>query len=84
MAHLLRDARPNSHLVISVSDAQTVEAMRLTFDLAKLVVEPSGALSLAAALSTARRLGLRRVGIILCGGNVDLSLPLPWMATTLP
>lgn len=64
--------------VLSVTDAQIAAAMRLTFDWAKLVVEPSGAMSLAAALASVRALGLRRVGLILCGGNVDLDLPLPF------
>ena len=38
-------------------------------------MEPSGAVGLAAALTEqfrSRHGGLRRVGIILCGGNVDL------------
>ena len=46
----------------------------------KLVVEPSGAVALAAAYSQSfRKLGIKGpVGIILSGGNVDLVRPLPW------
>lgn len=64
--------------VLTVSDAQIVDAMRRTLDDAKLVVEPSGAMALAAALAHAKREGWTRVGLILCGGNVDLDQPLPW------
>ncbi len=57
-----------------VSDAEIVDAMRFAFDRLKLVVEPSGASSLAAVL-TGRvdevAPGARRVGVILSGGNVD-------------
>jgi threonine dehydratase len=66
--------------VLTVSDAQIVDAMRRTLDDAKLVVEPSGAMALAAALAHAKREGWARVGLILCGGNVDLDQPLPWAA----
>jgi threonine dehydratase len=66
--------------VLSVTDEQVVLAMRLLFDEAKMVVEPSGAMALAAAIHSAQRLGLRRVGVIVCGGNVDLQQPLPWAA----
>lgn len=67
--------------VIVVSDAEIVAAMRLLFERAKLVVEPSGATALAAALHPALRArgGLSRVGVVLSGGNVDLDA-LPWAA----
>ncbi len=67
--------------VLTVDDAATVEAMRLLWTRAKQVVEPSGAVPLAAALSPAFRAldGIGRVGIVLSGGNVDLDR-LPWAA----
>jgi threonine dehydratase len=45
----------------------------------KLMIEPSAAVGVAVALSDEMRAlpGLRRVGIVLCGGNVDLDR-LPW------
>jgi threonine dehydratase len=54
--------------------------MRLAWERAKLLIEPSSAVALAAALSpTFRGLsGINRVGIILSGGNVDLDR-LPWV-----
>ncbi|MBZ0118943.1 MAG: pyridoxal-phosphate dependent enzyme, partial [Sandaracinaceae bacterium] len=64
--------------VIVVDDGAIVRAMRLLFERAKLVVEPSGAVPLAAVLDERfRARGLSRVGVILSGGNVDLDA-LPW------
>ncbi len=56
--------------VVTVSDAEIVDAMRLLFERAKTVTEPSGASAFAALL--ARRIdptGLR-VGVTLSGGNI--------------
>ena len=55
--------------VVTVSDAQLVEAMRFAFERLKLVLEPSGAAGLAALLGGALPPG-DRVGVILSGGNV--------------
>jgi threonine dehydratase len=55
--------------VVTVSDREIVEAMRVVFEEMKIVVEPSGAVGLAALL--ARRLPrVPSVGIILSGGNI--------------
>ncbi|HUP30326.1 MAG TPA: threo-3-hydroxy-L-aspartate ammonia-lyase, partial [Usitatibacter sp.] len=58
--------------IITVSDAQLVEAMRFLWERMKLVVEPTGALATAGVLGGAIDVRDRRVGIILSGGNVDL------------
>ena len=58
--------------IITVSDAQLVEAMRFLWERMKLVVEPTGALATAGVLGGAVDVRDRRVGIILSGGNVDL------------
>lgn len=62
--------------MMTVSDRELIQAMRLVMKRLKLVVEPTGVLGLAAALRIARespqRLRGRTVGIILSGGNVDL------------
>ena len=65
--------------VFTVSDDEIVAAMRLLWERAKLVVEPSGAVSLAAVLSEEFRAlpGIERVAVVLSGGNVDLA-KLPW------
>jgi threonine dehydratase len=54
--------------VVTVSDDQIVEAMAFLFDRMKLVVEPSGAVGVAALL--AGRISGARVGVVLSGGNV--------------
>ncbi len=54
----------------TVSEAAIIEAVRFLFFRTKLVVEPSGALGVAALLSGAVHLS-GRVGVILSGGNVD-------------
>jgi threonine dehydratase len=56
--------------VVTVSDAQIVEAMRFLFERCKLVVEPSGACALAALLAGAVPVAGKRVGVVLSGGNV--------------
>jgi threonine dehydratase len=58
--------------VITVTDAQLVEAMRFLWERMKLVVEPTGALATAGVMSGPIDVRNRRVGIILSGGNVDL------------
>ena len=59
--------------VITVSDEEVIEAMRLLLKHLGMVVEPSGAASLAAVLKPEFRdlEGISRVGLILSGGNVD-------------
>ena len=58
--------------VLRVDDRDTLAAMRLLFERLKLVVEPSGAIALAAILANASAFRGKRVGVILSGGNVDL------------
>jgi threonine dehydratase len=58
--------------VITVSDAQIVEAMRMVWERMKIIIEPSCAVPLAALLKEKESFRGQRVGIILTGGNVDL------------
>jgi threonine dehydratase len=58
--------------IVTVSDEEIITAMRLLWERMKIVVEPSGAVSLAALLQIADQLKGRRIGVILSGGNVDL------------
>ncbi len=60
------------HDMITVSDAQIVEAMRFLWERMKLVVEPTGALATAGVLKGDIEVRDRRVGVILSGGNADL------------
>jgi len=57
--------------VVTVSDDELVEAMKLLFERMKLVVEPSGAAGFAAVLHERFPVKGRRIGIIISGGNVD-------------
>ncbi|MDJ0611452.1 MAG: threonine/serine dehydratase [Kiloniellales bacterium] len=54
-----------------VSDAEVAQAMAFAFRVLKLVVEPGGAVALAALLSGKARARGKRVGVVLSGGNVD-------------
>lgn len=58
--------------VVLVDDDQIRDAMRLIFRTAKLVVEPAGAAALAALMYPLRaRLDDQRVGVVVCGANID-------------
>ena len=58
--------------VLLVTDDQIREAMRLTFRVAKLVVEPAGAAALAGLMFPLRaRLEGKAVGVVVCGANID-------------
>lgn len=61
--------------IITAEEEAIVAAMRLAWERAKLLIEPSSAVPLAAVLGEEFRQKpeLRRVGIILSGGNVDLT-----------
>ena len=61
--------------IITMNDEETVEAMRLIWERMKIIIEPSCATPLAAILSPEfKKLeNINSVGIILTGGNVDLS-----------
>ena len=59
---------------LTVSDAEAAEAMRFAFRHLKLVIEPGGAVSLAALLSGKAKARDRVTGIVLSGGNVDPAL----------
>jgi threonine dehydratase len=59
--------------MVTVDDAALVAAMRLVWERMKLVVEPTGALGIAAALDPRLGLAGKRVGVIVSGGNVDLA-----------
>jgi len=58
--------------IVTVPDPMLVETMRFLLERMKIVVEPTGCLAAAAALSGAYPCAGKRVGIILSGGNIDL------------
>lgn len=58
----------------AVDDGQVRHAVAVAFRTLKLVVEPSGAVALAALLSNRHNAAGRTIGVILSGGNVDASV----------
>ena len=63
--------------VLTASEQEIVEAMRLTWARMKIVMEPSSAVPLATILKNRHIFAGKRVGVIITGGNVDLN-KLPW------
>ena len=66
--------------MVLASEQAIIEALRLVMERVKIVIEPSAAVPLAALLEGQVDISGRRVGIILSGGNVDLST-LPFWET---
>jgi threonine dehydratase len=56
--------------IVTVTDAQMVDAMRFAFERLKLVIEPSGAVGLAAVREGIVPTGSGPIGIVISGGNV--------------
>lgn len=60
--------------LVRIDDEQMRQAMKLLYDDLKLVVEPAGAAATAALCGPLReRLHGKRVGVIVCGSNIDLA-----------
>ncbi|WEF33125.1 threo-3-hydroxy-L-aspartate ammonia-lyase [Pseudoduganella chitinolytica] len=59
--------------ILTATDAQLVDEMRFYASRMKIVVEPTGCLSLAAARQMKDQLRGKKVGILISGGNVDLA-----------
>lgn len=66
--------------MVTVPDDALIEAMRFVWQRMKVIIEPTGALALAAALSGAIDVRGARVGILVSGGNVDISAAAEWMS----
>jgi threonine dehydratase len=64
--------------IVTVSDDELIKAMRLVWEVMKLVIEPSAAVAVAAVLERKLPGKHRKIAIILSGGNVDLER-LPWL-----
>ena len=59
--------------IIRVEENEIIEAMRLIWERMKIIIEPSCAVPFAALLKNKEEFKNKKVGIILSGGNVDLS-----------
>ena len=64
--------------ILTASDPEIIEAMKLIWKHLRIVMEPSSAVPLATILKNRERFAGKRVGIIITGGNVDLD-KLPWL-----
>ncbi|GKX37440.1 serine/threonine dehydratase [Pectobacterium carotovorum subsp. carotovorum] len=65
--------RQNVDDILTVTDDDLIDAMRFYAERMKIVVEPTGCLSFAAARNLKESLRGKRIGIIISGGNVDIS-----------
>ena len=63
--------------ILTVSEDEIIDAMRLIWQRLRMVVEPSSAVVLAIVLKHPKHFQNQRVGLILSGGNVDID-QLPW------
>ncbi len=60
------------HEIITISEAEMIKAMRLVWERMKIIIEPSSATVMAAALKQKEKLKGKKIGLIITGGNVDL------------
>ena len=66
--------------IITITEKEVIDAMRMVWERMKLIVEPSCSITLAAVLKRKAQFSNKRIGLILSGGNVDLNR-LPWSST---
>ncbi|EOE0477989.1 pyridoxal-phosphate dependent enzyme, partial [Acinetobacter baumannii] len=59
--------------ILTVTDEELINAMKFFAERMKMVVEPTGCLGFAAARNLKHELKSKRIGIIISGGNVDIS-----------
>ncbi|MEO1225351.1 MAG: beta-hydroxyaspartate dehydratase BhcB [Pseudomonadota bacterium] len=64
--------------ILTATEEEIIDAMKLTWQRMKIVMEPSCAVPLATILKNREVFAGKRVGVIITGGNVDLD-KLPWM-----
>ena len=64
--------------ILTASEQEIIDAMKLTWQRMKIVIEPSCAVPLATILKNREIFAGKRVGVIITGGNVDLDT-LPWI-----
>ncbi|MEL6583712.1 MAG: beta-hydroxyaspartate dehydratase BhcB [Pseudomonadota bacterium] len=64
--------------VLTATEEEIVEAMKITWQRMKIVIEPSCAVPLATILKNPEVFRGKRVGVIITGGNVDMNT-LPWI-----
>ena len=69
--------RQNVEQIVTVSEQGIIDSMKFIWERAKIVIEPSAAVAVAVLWEKKIDLSDLKIGVILSGGNVDLS-KLPW------
>jgi threonine dehydratase len=59
--------------IVRVTEEEIIAAMRLIWERLKIVCEPSSAVALAAIFKKKDELSGKKIGVIISGGNVDIS-----------
>lgn len=59
--------------IVRVTEDEIIAAMRLVWERMKIIIEPSSAVALAALIRNKKDFKAKQVGVIISGGNVDLS-----------
>jgi threo-3-hydroxy-L-aspartate ammonia-lyase len=67
--------------MFTVTDQQLIDCMKFYAQTMKIVVEPTGCLSLAALRTCGIDLKGKKVGVIVSGGNVDLDKYAKWLSS---
>jgi len=63
--------------IITLSEDEIIKSMQMIWERMKIIIEPSCAISLAAIIKNREMFEGKKVGLIMSGGNVDLT-QLPW------
>ncbi len=71
--------REHVHDMVTVSEEEIRSTVDFLWNRMKLLVEPSGAVGLAAVLHGKLPVGGKRVGVILSGGNADIGAVADWL-----
>jgi threonine dehydratase len=71
--------RAGAARIVTVTDAEVAAAIRAYWQDTHNLAEGAGAAPLAALLQERDRMQGKRVGVILCGGNIDLALFRDWV-----
>jgi threonine dehydratase len=67
----------NVEQIVTVSEAGIIAAMKFVWERAKIIIEPSSAVAIGVLWEKKIDLSRLKIGVIISGGNVDLSR-LPW------
>jgi threonine dehydratase len=71
--------RRGAERIVTVSDEEVADAIRAFWTDTHNLAEGAGAAGLAALLQEKARMAGRKVGLVLCGGNIDLALFRRWV-----